>query len=168
MLEVLLLVFFPALMAYAAVSDMLTMTISNRVSLALIGGFPILAYAVGLPWAEIGMHFAAGFAMLAICFGMFARGWMGGGDAKLAAATTVWFGFSGLMDYALAVSLFGGALTLGLLAARKYPLPLFAARVPWIARLHDHKTGIPYGIALAAAALLVYPHTPLWIQAIGS
>ena len=33
----------------------------------------------------------------------------------------------------------------------------------WIARLHDAKTGIPYGIALAAAGVMVYPQTSLWV-----
>ena len=49
MLEVAALVFFPALMAYAAASDLLTMTISNRVSIALVVGFAGVALACGMP-----------------------------------------------------------------------------------------------------------------------
>jgi prepilin peptidase CpaA len=30
----------------------------------------------------------------------------------------------------------------------------------WLVRLHNPKEGVPYGIALAAAGLLVYPQTP--------
>ena len=50
-------------------------------------------------------------------------GWIGGGDAKLAAATALWFGFDHLLDYLLYASLFGGALTLVLLQFRQWPLP---------------------------------------------
>jgi hypothetical protein len=32
----------------------------------------------------------------------------------------------------------------------------------WLSRLHHPKTGVPYGIALAAAALAVYPHAPIF------
>ena len=67
------------------------------------------------------------------------------------------------MDYLFVASLFGGALTYGLLQLRRYPLPYFLLRQDWAQRLHDQKSGIPYGIALAAAALLVYPHT-FWMQ----
>ena len=53
------LLLFPALMAFAASSDLITMTISNRVSLVLIAGFFVLAVMMGMPLAEIGMHVAA-------------------------------------------------------------------------------------------------------------
>src|SRR5690348_14857479 len=87
------LLLFPALMAFAASSDLLTMTISNRISLILAGGFLVLAVSIGMPLTEIGMHIAAGFAVLAVAFACFAFGWIGGGDAKLAAATALWLGF---------------------------------------------------------------------------
>ena len=97
--------------------------------------------------------------VLVVAFGFFTQGWIGGGDAKLAAATALWFGFDHLMDYLLYASLFGGVLTLLLMQFRKLPLPGLLARQAWIQRLHDKTGGVPYGIALAAAALLVYPHT---------
>lgn len=166
MRDAILLIFFPALMAYAAVSDMLTMTIPNRVSLALVAGFALVGAVSGMPLSQIGLHLAAAACVLAITFGMFAAGWMGGGDAKLAAATALWFGFSGLMDYALISAIAGGVLTLFLLGVRNHPLPAFAAHWEWSRRLHDAKTGIPYGLALAFGALMTYPHTDLWRLAI--
>jgi prepilin peptidase CpaA len=33
---------------------------------------------------------------------------------------------------------------------------------PWLERLHAPRTGVPYGIALAAAALVVFPESPIW------
>ena len=95
--------------------------------------------------------------MLAVTFAMFAAGWMGGGDAKLAAGIALWLGFADLLDYCMLASILGGVLTLALLAARRYPLPLMLARIPWALRLHAPETGIPYGIALALAALAILP-----------
>jgi prepilin peptidase CpaA len=153
------LLLFPALMAFAASSDLFTMTISNRLSLALAAGFVLLALATGMSWPAVGMHLAAAALVLVVAFVFFTQGWIGGGDAKLAAATALWFGFDYLLDYMIYASLFGGALTLLLLQFRKLPLPQALARQEWIQRLHDQGGGVPYGIALAAAALTVYPHT---------
>jgi prepilin peptidase CpaA len=165
MTEAMRLLLFPALMAFAASSDLLTMTIPNRVSLVMVAGFLVLALATGMPLEQIAMHVAAGFMMLVICFGFFARGWIGGGDAKLAAATALWFGFEHLLDYAIYASILGGGLTLLILQYRAIPMPGFLAGRPWAERLHGEKTGIPYGIALAVAALLIYPDTP-WMKMI--
>lgn len=157
--QILLLALFPGIMAFAAASDLITMTISNRLSLALAAGFFLAAFLIGMPLIEIGWHLLAGLIVLVAAFACFSFGWIGGGDAKLAAATALWFGFSHLMDYLLLASILGGALTLMILAGRQWPLPQFLARQAWIARLHEMNTGIPYGIALAFAGLLVYPET---------
>jgi len=161
------LLLFPSLMAFAASSDLLTMTISNRISLALAGGFLLLALITGMSLAAVGLHLAAAAVVLAIAFGcFFSMGWIGGGDAKLAAATALWFGFDFLLDYLIDASLFGGVLVLLLLSFRKLPLPDVLERQPWILRLHEAGGGVPYGIALAAAALAVYPKTG-WMPAFG-
>jgi prepilin peptidase CpaA len=164
--DVIRLLLFPALMAFAASSDLLTMTISNRLSLALAGAFLLLTLITGLSLAAFGMHLAAAAMVLVIAFIFFSQGWIGGGDAKLAAATALWFGFDYLLDYMIYASLFGGALTLAILQFRKFPLPAVLARQGWILRLHETDAGVPYGIALAAAALAVYPRTG-WMPAYG-
>ena len=160
------LMLFPALMAFAASSDLLTMTISNRVSLVLIGGFFALALAGGMGAADLLAHMGAGAVVLVAAFGFFTRGWIGGGDAKLAATTALWVGFDHLLPYLVYASLFGGALTLALVQFRMAPLPAALARQEWLERLHRKDAGVPYGIALAAAALAVYPETQ-WMTAIG-
>jgi prepilin peptidase CpaA len=162
--DVIRLLLFPALMAFAASSDLLTMTISNRLSLALTGGFFLLMIVTGMSLHAVGMHLAAATVVLVVAFAFFSQGWIGGGDAKLAAATALWFGFDHLLDYLIYASLFGGALTLAILQFRKIPLPAMLARQSWILRLHETDGGIPYGIALAAAALAVYPKTG-WMPA---
>lgn len=160
------LIIFPALTAYAAATDLLRMTISNRLCLALTVSFVALGLWVGLSLSEWGMHFGAALLVLFVCFGFFAAGWMGGGDAKLAAATALWFGFEPLLPYLAIASFLGGMLTLLLLQMRGAPLPIFMLNWPWAVRLHEAKTGIPYGLALAPAALTVLPETHIWKMAL--
>lgn len=159
------LTIFPALMAFAAASDLFTMTISNRVSLLLVAGFFALALFGGLGLQDILSHIGAGFTVLVVAFGCFAMGWVGGGDAKVAAAAGLWFGFGHLLEYLVYASLFGGALTLLLLQFRAWPLPYSFGGQSWLLRLHHKDSGIPYGIALALGALMIYPQTE-WIRAI--
>ena len=164
-LDVARLLFFPALMAFAAASDLFTMTISNRVSLALAAGFLVLAFVSGMSVPDILMHLAAGATVLVVAFACFAFGWVGGGDAKVAAGAALWLGFAHLLNYLLYASLFGGALTLLLLQFRQWPLPYLFAGQAWLLRLHAKESGIPYGIALAIGALMIYPETD-WIKAV--
>ena len=159
--------FFPAAMALAASMDVVTMTIPNRVCAALAIGYVILAFAVGLPAQAILINVSCGAAVLAAMFAMFAKGWVGGGDAKLAAAIALWLGWGALLDYSLSAAIYGGALTIFILLGRRQALPLWLSRHAWIARLHDSKTGVPYGVALAAAGMMFYPHTEIWRVAAG-
>ena len=163
--EAIRLTLFPALMAFAASSDLLTMTIANRVSIILIGGFVLLAVLSGLSGAEIVSHLGAAAIVLAVAFTCFACGWIGGGDAKLAAATALWLGFGHLFDYLIYASILGGALTLLIVQFRTLPLPHILIGKEWAERLHREGGGVPYGIALAAAALLIYPQTE-WMTAL--
>jgi len=158
------LLVFPLLMAFAASSDLLSMRISNRLVLVLAGGFFVLAFAIGLPLSQIGMHVAGALLVLCVAFAFFVLGWIGGGDAKLAAATALWIGFGGLLQYFVYAALLGGALTLVILLVRRWPLPRAWIKIEWLGRLHDSKSGIPYGIALAVAAILVYSHTAIFQQ----
>ena len=109
------LTLFPAVMAFAAASDLFTMTIANRVSIILVAGFALLAALTGMGVSDLLSHVGAAAAVLAVVFTFFAFGWIGGGDAKLAAATALWFGFAHLVDYLFYASLFGGALTLAII-----------------------------------------------------
>ena len=164
-LDIARLLLFPALMAFAAASDLFTMTISNRVSLALVAGFLILAILGGMGLTDILLHVGAGATVLTVSFACFAMGWVGGGDAKVAASAALWFGFGHLLSYLVYASLFGGALTLLLLQFRQWPLPYSFAGQAWLLKLHAKESGIPYGIALAIGALMIYPETD-WIGAV--
>ena len=154
---------FPVLVVFAAASDFFTMTISNRLtaSLALAG---LVALAASRPeWAVVGGHLGAAAVVFLVGFLCFARGWMGGGDVKFAAAVALWLGFDHLLDFIVGFSLFGGLLTFGVLAADRLLAPLPALRVGFLARFHEHRR-VPYGIALGIAAMLVFAETG-WIKA---
>ncbi len=157
MLDYPVLLIFPIALAYAAAMDLFTMTIPNRVSLALVAGFFAAAILGGMAWMDILRHVGVGFALLVVAILMFSQGWLGGGDAKLLAACGLWFGFSQVLDYLMAVALFGGALSIAILSFRNLIPQVLVTGREWAERLHDKKSGIPYGIALAAAGLWLYP-----------
>lgn len=150
-------------MAFAAASDLVSMTISNKITVGLIVGFAVFAFAISMPLANIGWHCLVFALVLAAGFTLFSFGAIGGGDAKLAAATALWLGSEHLLPYLVYAAICGGLLTLVLLKLRSVPLPERISNVGWIARLYRADEGVPYGIALAIAALIVYPQTP-WMQ----
>jgi prepilin peptidase CpaA len=153
------------MMAFAACSDFFTMTIANRVSLVLVAGFVALAMLSGMSSAAMLTHVGVAAAVLAGGFVCFTRGWIGGGDAKLAAASVLWLGPGHVPDYLVYASLLGGALTMLVIQFRAMPMPQLLSGREWAERLHRADSGVPYGIALAVAALLVYPHTE-WMTAL--
>ena len=167
MLEALIFVVFPFCMLFAAVSDMLSMTIANRVSLLLVATFAFVAPFTGMDWATYGWHFAAAALVLCFTFGMFAIGGMGGGDAKLLAATALWMGFSvELMQYLVYASIIGGLLTVLIIIYRGSPLSTFTGNNVFLRHFADARVGIPYGVALGISGLIVYPSTPLVLWAL--
>jgi prepilin peptidase CpaA len=158
-----LLFVFPFAMAFAAATDILTMTIPNRLTIGLALAFFVLAPIAGLGWQDILSHMSAGAALLLVGILLFSFGWLGGGDAKLLAATSLWLGFDHLLMFLTYTAAFGGALALAILAYRGAPagaLPLPG----WAARLHTKGEGMPYGVAIAAGALFIYPVT-IWYTA---
>lgn len=160
--ELLILIVLPVLLALAAGWDIASFTIPNYLQLALVAAFAVFVVAIGMTPAAIGGHLLAGFVGLAVGFTLFALGFIGGGDAKLFACIVLWLGFRNLLDYTLVAAVMGGALSLAILGLRRLPLPPVLIGQAWIARLHDAKGGIPYGVALAAGAFLILPQTEIF------
>ena len=158
--ELLILTVFPGAMALASAFDLFTMTLPNRLALALVLFFFVMAPLVGLGWSDVGLHVALALLALAGTSTLFSFGWMGGGDVKLFAATCLWLQPETLIAYSVYAGLIGMALALALVLWRKMPLPAMLSSQDWMVRLHSPKEGVPYGIALAAAGLLVYPQSP--------
>lgn len=162
MLEASILVIFPFCMVFAAISDLLSMTIANRVSLLLVAAFAVVAPLTGMEWSTYGWHFLIAALVLTVTFVLFSIGQMGGGDAKLLTATSLWLGFGPLtVSYLLYSAILGGALTLAILFLRNSPAAIYAGQVDFLRRIADPQNGIPYGIALGIAGLLVFPESPL-------
>jgi prepilin peptidase CpaA len=165
--ELAILTVLPGAVAFAAAMDLLTLTIPNSIPGALILAFFPLAALAGLDaWAFLD-HMAAGLVLLAAGVLLFIPGWLGGGDAKLMAAIALWVGFDNLAAYVVYIALAGGMIATVFAVARSLPLPRQLLGEPWALRLHRRDAGIPYGLAIAAGALLVYPQT-IWFASLSS
>ena len=108
-----LAVTFPGLMVLSASMDFLTMRIPNPIPAALALGYFVLATACLAPQAILG-DVSCGLTVLMMTFAMFSLRWIGGGDAKLAAATALWMGWGSILDYGVAAALCGGSSHAGI------------------------------------------------------
>ncbi|MFT3733371.1 MAG: prepilin peptidase [Hyphomicrobium sp.] len=158
------LLVFPVAMAFAAANDLFTMKIPNRIPLALLAGFAVVALLSRMPLEVFGTNIAIGIAVLAVTFALFAFNLLGGGDAKLVAAGALWIGAEHIFDYLVLITIFGGLLSVAILAYRKWVPAAVVATPHWANRLHTEKGPIPYGIAIAAAGLAVFPSTSLFLS----
>ena len=161
-LHTLPLLVFPVLVIVAALRDATSYTIPNWIPLVLIGAFPIAALALGMPLAMIGVNLAVGAVALVAGMGMFAAGWIGGGDAKLFAAAALWLGLAAGITYLGITGIAGGALAVGLLGLRSaYVRPFVPSGPAWFARLAKSGENVPYGVAIAIGALVAFPGSAL-------
>ena len=152
---------FPLALVYAGLMDLATMKIRNWLVLAVALGWLLLAPLAGFGLAELGSSAAVAAFVFVVTFAFFAFGWIGGGDAKLAAASALWFQPEQALFYFTYAALIGGLLSLLILQLRARPVPAIYG-LPFLANLQDPKAGIPYGAAFAPAALFVFPDT-LWL-----
>jgi len=138
-----LLATLAALLVVAAVIDVRTFTISNRLNLAVALLAPVYWLSIALsPWPGVALQLAAGGLVFTILAGAFYAGLMGGGDVKLAAALALWFSPASTIKFLILMSIAGGALTLGLLAWHR-------------ARKLEGRPEIPYGVAIAFGGLAI-------------
>jgi prepilin peptidase CpaA len=159
---VLLAAVFPALVIVAAVKDVTSFTIPNWISLALVAAFAPVALISGVGLADLGLHLAVGAGALVAGMAMFALRWIGGGDAKLFAASALWLGVSGFAPFMLATAIAGSLLALFLVALRAGPVRAYLPVGPqWVERLRAADGPAPYGVAIAAGALFAFPYTAL-------
>ena len=165
MLELAVLTVLPGAVAFAAAMDLFTMTIPNRISAVLVVAFFPLAALAGLNAWQVVDHVGAGVLVLALGIILFIPGWFGGGDAKLMAAIALWIGPDALVPYFIYAAVTGGFIAMAILSARSVPLPRLLLGEAWALRLHRQDAGIPYGLALAAGALMVYPQT-VWFTGV--
>lgn len=166
MLAAAIFVIFPICLVMAAWTDLLEMKIPNRIPLVLGAAFFAIAPFAGLTLAEFGFHVAAGLAVFAVCFGLFAINVMGGGDAKLLTAAALWFGLNmSLLTFLIYVSYIGGILTILILIVRGNADRVLALGLPVPNSILMAKK-VPYGIAIGIAGILAFPSSPLVVAAL--
>ena len=131
------------LLVVAAVIDVRTFTISNRLNLVVALLAPLYWLAVGLPlWPDAAIQLGVAAGVFVLLAGAFYIGMMGGGDVKLAAALALWFSPASTLLFLVLMSLAGGVLTLALMVAHKL-------------RAKPGKPAIPYGVAIAFGGLAI-------------
>jgi len=157
------LVFFPVAVLYAGLMDLVTLKIRNMLVLAIGGAWLVLAPLAGFTLHELGASAGVAALVFVVTFTFFAAGWIGGGDAKLAAVTALWFSPEQALLYFIYAAVLGGFLTLAILHLRTTVLPMALFRIPWVAQLQEPKAGVPYGAAMAPAALIVFAETA-WVM----
>lgn len=162
-LALLLIAIMPVLAVVAGLHDLITFRIPNWLTALLAVAFLPAALVVGLPPMQWGIHLGIGLAALVVGMGMFALRWIGGGDAKLMAATCLWLGVGGVFPFLIWTALFGGLLSIVLLTARKY-VPFVPGAPGWVDQLLEPKGGAPYGVAIAGGALMAFPHSTLFLS----
>lgn len=159
-------VFFPLLVLRAGIGDLATMRIPNPLVVALLLGYGILAPLAGVAPGDMALSLVAGLVVFCLGLGAFACGWMGGGDVKLMAASALWLGLPHLPAFLMFTAVFGAVLTLALLIYRAGTLPYaVAGRVSRVRSLWISETRVPYGVAIAAAALWVFASTQ-WVASV--
>lgn len=156
-----MLMVFAASMLTTVYKDATTMTIPNWTSLLVLAGFFIVVPFAWQGWALFGEHMASGLLMFAIGFAMFAFGWLGGGDAKLMAATSFWWTFSDLTMFIFYMTLAGGALGLFILFGRQF-IPARVLTHPWMYKMIKDQTHMPYGLAIAFGAFMTLPQSAIF------
>lgn len=137
------------ILGWCAVSDVKTRRIPNRAVLAVIGLY-VLSVVAGVTTRPLD-GLAAGGAALVVCFLLYCFKVFGAGDAKLFAAVALFAGLSLLPALAVATTLAGGVMILGLLAFKPRRLFLMLSTRGAVASGEQ----LPYGVAIAAGGILI-------------
>jgi prepilin peptidase CpaA len=142
---------FCGLVALAAAQDLWQLKISNFFPVALVALFAVWLWQVGLE-GDLWKNAVMFAVVLGIGTLLFAQGWFGGGDVKLLAAIALWFDLDGGLALFVWTTVGGGLLALSFIALRRM-LPLPATNEGGWGAL-KRKGPIPYGLAIAAGAIL--------------
>ena len=127
----------------AAVIDVRTFTISNRLNLTVALLAPLFWWSAALPlWPNVVSQVAFAGGVFVLLAAAFYGGVMGGGDVKLAAAIALWFSPVSTIKFLVVMSLAGGVLTLLVVAWHR-------------ARKREGRPEVPYGVAIAFGGLAI-------------
>lgn len=138
------MVFFHLLLLRAGIGDLITMRIPNWLILTLLLGYAVLAPLAGFTSVDMAISLACALVVFCVGLGVFACGWIGGGDVKLMAVAALWLGLPQLPAFVLFTTVFGAVLTLGLLVYRAGVLPYaLIGRVGWVQCWHVDEKRVP-------------------------
>lgn len=130
-----------ALLIVAAITDLRSRIISNRLNLAVALLAPLWWLACGLDiWPGMAVQLLVGLIVFALFAALFAVGMMGGGDVKLLGALALWFPREAVVSLLIMMALLGGVVTVLTIVHHK-----LAKR--------QGQPEIPYGVAISIAAL---------------
>jgi prepilin peptidase CpaA len=163
MTHILILALFPVLITVAAIGDFLTMKIPNWLNVLIGVTFFCAAFYVGMPLEQIGWHVAAGVIVLVAGFGLFATGYIGGGDAKLLAVAAMWLGTAQLMEFLLIMSVAGGLLAIVMKLWWWVKLETELRGFKWFKSTVKSSIDLPYAVAIAVGALFAFRHS-WWLE----
>lgn len=159
-MEIALFLVFPVLVAVAAIFDASSMIIPNWLNALIAAVFVPVALAGHMEMSAIGWNLALGAVVFAVGAGLFLLGVMGGGDVKMIAACSVWLGLPMMAPFLIYTAIAGGALAAFALVARRIA-PAGVSDAGWTRWLTERKSGVPYGIAIAAGAVFVWGQSAL-------
>ena len=149
------------LLVSAGVEDARTREIANWKNAAIALLAPLWWWANGLAlWPDVAIQLGMAAIVFAIFVGAFAIGQMGGGDVKMIAACSVWLGLPMMVPFLLYTAIAGGALAAIALVARRIA-PAGVSDAGWTRWLTERKSGVPYGIAIAAGAIFIWSQSVL-------
>jgi prepilin peptidase CpaA len=155
---------FPLLLSVAGIGDVLTLRIPNWLTGLIAALFFPMALLSGLPAEAYLEHIMTGFGLLIVGFFLFAFGLFGGGDAKMLAAAALWFGWPASVPFLTYTVLAGGALALGVAIYSVFGIESEIRGIAWFKKLAALRPNVPYGLAIAAGAILAFPQS-WWMQA---
>jgi prepilin peptidase CpaA len=130
-----------ALLLAAGIEDARRREIANWKNAAIALAAPAWWWANGLGWGDVALQLGVGAAVFALFAGIFAAGWMGGGDVKMIGALALWLPPGGVLSMLMLMAIAGGAITIVMVADSRW-------------RRREGAVEVPYGVAIAAAALL--------------
>ena len=127
----------------AAISDIRERKIANWLNIAIAAGAPLFWFASGMAfWPDMAIQLGLAFVVFWAFAGLFALGWLGGGDVKLLGALALWLTPMSFLNLLLVMAFVGGGIAVAFVIRR----------VIWKPKTQGT---LPYGVAITAGALWV-------------
>jgi len=156
----------PFFVVVAGAYDFLTLRIPNWLNALIVLAFFPMALMTGMPAETMLWHGLTAVVILVVGFGLFSGGFIGGGDAKLLAAAGFWIGWPAAGPFLVFTALAGGVLAIAFQVWGMLRIEQEVREIGWAKRLLSFKADLPYGIAIAAGAILAFP-TTWWMSLSG-